>query len=140
VEQRLSLVTLGVRDLERARRFYEALGWKSGAAPADDVVFFQAGCMIVALWGRDQLAEDTVVDDSGGWGGVTLAYNARSPGEVDAVLAEAEAAGATIPRAGAATFWGGYSGVFVDPEGHAWEIAHNPHWTLRDDGSVSLTA
>jgi hypothetical protein len=94
--------------------------------------------MIVALWGRDQHAEDTVVEDSGGWGGVTLAYNARSPSEVDAVLAEAEAAGATIPRAGAETFWGGYSGVFLDPEGHAWEVAHNPHWTIGEDGSVSL--
>ena len=139
MEQRLSLVTLGVRDLPRAKRFYEALGWASGAAPADDVVFFQAGCMIVALWGRDRLAEDTVVEDSGGWGGITLAYNARSPAEVDAVLAEAEATGATIPRAGAETFWGGYSGVFVDPEGHAWEIAHNPHWTLGEDGAVSLS-
>ena len=138
MEQRLSLVTLGVGDLERARRFYLALGWTSGAAPADDVVFFQAGCMIVALWGREQLAEDTVVEDSGGWGGITLAYNARSPSEVDAVLAEAEAAGAAIPRAGAETFWGGYSGVFIDPEGHAWEVAHNPHWTIGEDGSVSL--
>jgi predicted lactoylglutathione lyase len=138
VDQRLSLVTLGVRDLERARRFYVALGWTSGAAPADDVVFFQTGCMIVALWGREQLAEDTVVEDSGGWGGITLAYNARSPSEVDAVLAEAEAAGATIPRAGAETFWGGYSGVFIDTEGHAWEVAHNPHWTIGEDGSVSL--
>ena len=138
MDQRLSLVTLGVRDLERARRFYQALGWTSGAAPADDVVFFQTGCMIVALWGRDQLAEDTVVEDSGGWGGITLAYNARSPSEVDAVLAEAEAAGAAIPRAGAETFWGGYSGVFVDPEGHAWEVAHNPYWTIGEDGSVSL--
>jgi len=139
VEQRLSLVTLGARDLGRARRFYEALGWTTGAAPEDDVVFFQTGCMIVALWGRDQLAEDTVVTDSGGWGGITLAYNARSPAEVDSVLAEAESAGATIPRPGAETFWGGYSGIFVDPEGHAWEVAHNPHWTVRADGSVSLS-
>jgi hypothetical protein len=139
VEQRLSVVTLGVRDLARARRFYEALGWTSGAAPADDVAFFQAGCMIVALWGRDQLAEDTVVEDSGGWGGLTLAHNVRSPAEVDAVLTEAEAAGATIARPGAETFWGGYSGVFVDPDGHAWEVAHNPHWTLSEDGSVTLS-
>jgi predicted lactoylglutathione lyase len=138
VEQRLSLVTLGVRDLARARQFYEGLGWTSGAAPADDVVFFQAGCMIVALWGRDQLAEDTVVEDTGGWGGVTLAYNARSPADVDAVLAEAEAAGGEIARPGAETFWGGYSGVFVDPEGHPWEVAHNPHWTIGEDGSVDL--
>jgi uncharacterized protein len=134
----MSLVTLGVRDLGRARAFYEALGWKSGAAPDDDVVFFQAGCMVVALWGREQLAEDSVVEDSGGWGGITPAYNARSPAEVDAVLAEAEAAGATIRRPGAKTFWGGYSGVFVDPEGHAWEVAHNPHWTIEDNGAVKL--
>jgi len=95
--------------------------------------------MIVALWGRDQLAEDSVVEDTGGWGGITLAYNARSPAEVDSVLAEAESAGATIPRGGAETFWGGYSGVFVDPDGHPWEVAHNPHWTLEDDGAVRLT-
>ena len=139
MDQRLSLITLGVRDLARARRFYEGLGWKSGTAPADDVVFFQANCMIVALWGRDQLEEDTAVEDGGGWGGVTLAYNARSPAEVDSVLAEAEAAGGTIARPGAETFWGGYSGVFVDPEGHPWEVAHNPNWTLADDGSVSLS-
>ena len=136
----MSLVTLGVRDLARARAFYEALGWKSGAAPDDDVVFFQAGCMIVALWGREQLAEDTAVEDSGGWGGITLAYNARSPAEVDAVLAEAEAAGAKLARRGAETFWGGYSGLFVDPEGHPWEVAHNPHWTLEEDGTVRLSA
>jgi predicted lactoylglutathione lyase len=138
MEQRLSLVTLGVADLGRSRAFYEALGWKSGAAPADDVVFFQCGAMIVALWGRDQLAEDSGVSDSGGWGGVTLAHNVRSPAEVDAVIAEAEAAGATIARPGAETIWGGYSGVFIDPDGHPWEIAHNPHWTLAEDGSVKL--
>jgi catechol 2,3-dioxygenase-like lactoylglutathione lyase family enzyme len=138
VEQRLSLVTLGVGDLARARSFYEALGWRTGAAPDDDVVFFQAGCLIVALWGREQLAEDSGVEDPGGWGGVTLAYNVRSPGEVDAVIAEAERAGAGIPRRGAPTFWGGYSGVFVDPDGHPWEVAHNPAWTLGEDGSVRL--
>jgi catechol 2,3-dioxygenase-like lactoylglutathione lyase family enzyme len=138
VEQRVSLITLGVRDLPRARAFYEALGWKTGAEPDDDVVFFQAGGMIVALWGRDQLAADSVVEDGGGWGGVTLAHNVRSPAEVDDVLAQAEAAGATIGRPGAETFWGGYSGVFVDPDGHPWEVAHNPHWTLTDDGSVKL--
>lgn len=138
MEQRLSLVTLGVSDLARARDFYAGLGWKSGAAPADDVVFFQAGCMIVALWGRDQLAEDSGVEDPGGWGGITLAYNARSADEVDTVIAEAERAGARIPRYGAETFWGGYSGVFLDPDGHPWEVAHNPHWTIAQDGSVRL--
>jgi uncharacterized protein len=138
VEQRLSLVTLGVRDLARARAFYEALGWKTGAAPGDDVVFFQVGGMIVALWDRASLAEDSGVEDGGGWGGVTLAYNVSSPAEVDSVIEEARAAGAHIPRAGAETFWGGYSGVFVDPEGHPWEVAHNPRWTVTDDGQTLL--
>jgi catechol 2,3-dioxygenase-like lactoylglutathione lyase family enzyme len=140
MEQRLSLITLGVRDLARARAFYEALGWRTGAQPADDVVFFQTGGMIVALWSREQLAEDSGVEDAGGWGGVTLAYNTRSQQEVDAVLAEAEAAGATIARSGAETFWGGYSGVFVDPEGHPWEVAHNPGWTVTEDGATRLRA
>jgi catechol 2,3-dioxygenase-like lactoylglutathione lyase family enzyme len=138
MEQRLSLVTLGVRDLARARRFYADLGWTTGAKPEDDVVFFQAGGTILALWDRRSLAEDSAVQDGGGWGGVTLAHNVRSPAEVDAVLAEAEAAGATIPRRGGGTFWGGYSGIFVDPDGHPWEVAHNPHWTLAEDGSVVL--
>jgi catechol 2,3-dioxygenase-like lactoylglutathione lyase family enzyme len=140
VEQRVSLVTLGVRDLAKARAFYEALGWRSGAAPADNVVFFQAGGLVVALWGRAELAEDSTVEDAGGWGGITLAYNVASPGEVDAVIEEARAAGATIGREPAATFWGGYSGVFRDPEGHPWEIAHNPHWTIGPDGSTTLGA
>jgi predicted lactoylglutathione lyase len=138
VEQRLSLITLGVADLARARAFYEALGWRTNAAPEDDVVFFQAGGMIVALWDRAELAKDSGVEDSGGWGGVTPAYNTRSPAEVDAVIEEARAAGARIAREPAATFWGGYSGVFVDPEGHPWEVAHNPHWQIADDGSVRL--
>ena len=138
MEQRVSLITLGVADLARSRAFYEALGWRTDSPPGQDVVFFQAGGMVVALWGREQLAEDSGVSDSGGWGGVTLAHNVRSPAEVDSVIEQARAAGAHIPRAGAETFWGGYSGAFVDPDGHPWEVAHNPHWTVRDDGSVSL--
>ncbi len=138
MEQRVSLVTLGVADVGRARAFYEALGWTTSAAPGADVAFFQTGGSVVALWSRASLAEDTGVEDLGGWGGVTLAHNVRSPAEVDAVIEEARAAGATIPRAGAETFWGGYSGVFVDPDGHAWEVAHNPGWTIRDDGSIEL--
>jgi catechol 2,3-dioxygenase-like lactoylglutathione lyase family enzyme len=138
VEQRVSLVTLGVSDLARARAFYEGLGWTSGAAPDDDVVFFQAGGMVVALWSRERLAEDSITTDGGGWGGVTLAYNTRSPAEVDAVLDEARAAGGTVLREGAETFWGGYSGVFADPDGHPWEVAHNPGWTIGEDGAVSL--
>lgn len=138
MEQRVSLITLGVRDLARARAFYEALGWATGAGPDDDVVFFQAVGMIVALRGRDELAADSGVVDTWGWGGVTLAHNVRSPAEVDEVLADAEAAGATIPRRGAETSWGGYSGIFVDPDGHPWEVAHNPHWRIADDGSIAL--
>jgi len=139
MKQRLSLVTLGVADLERARAFYEALGWKTGAEPGDDVVFFQAGEMVVALWDRARLAEDSAVADSPGWGGVTLALNLGSPAEVDAVIEEARVAGATIGREPAETFWGGYSGVFVDPDGHPWEVAHNPHWTITADGGVRLS-
>jgi catechol 2,3-dioxygenase-like lactoylglutathione lyase family enzyme len=138
VEQRLSLVTLGVADLARARRFYEALGWTTRAAEGDDVVFFQAGGLVVSLWSRASLAEDSGVEDGGGWGGVTLAHNVAGPEYVDAVLEEARAAGARIAREGAETFWGGYSGVFVDPDGHPWEVAHNPHWTLTASGGIVL--
>jgi uncharacterized glyoxalase superfamily protein PhnB len=111
-----------------------------GAAPVvpHDVAFFQAGGMVVGLWDRGRLAEDSAVDDSPGWGGVTLAHNVRSPAEVDAVIAEARAAGAAIGREPAETFWGGYSGVFVDPEGHPWEVAHNPGWPLDEEGGVRL--
>jgi predicted lactoylglutathione lyase len=138
MEQRLSLVTLGISDLDRARKFYEGMGWKTGAKVADDVVFFQAGGMVVSLWGRDQLAEDSAVTDGGGWGGVTLAYNTRSPEEVDEVIEQARAAGATIGREPGDTFYGGYSGIFIDPDGHPWEVSHNPSWTIEDDGSVTL--
>ncbi len=138
MEQRLSVVTLGVGDLGRARAFYEALGWETGAAPGDDVVFFQAGGMVLALWDRARLAEDSGVGDAGGWGGVSLAHNARSPEEVDAVMEEVRAAGARVTREAGETFWGGYSGAFTDPDGHPWEVAHNPHWTLTPDGEVRL--
>jgi predicted lactoylglutathione lyase len=138
MKQRVSLITLGVADLGRTRQFYEALGWTTGADPGDDVVFFQAGDMIVALWDRAKLAEDSCVEDGGGWGGTTLALNFGSAAEVDAVIEEARAAGATIGREPAETFWGGYSGLFIDPAGHPWEIAHNPHWQLTEDGGVRL--
>ncbi|MGN6688226.1 MAG: VOC family protein [Actinomycetales bacterium] len=138
MEQRLSLVTIGVTDLARARAFYEALGWTSASAPDSDVVFFQAGGMVLGLWSRTELAVDSGVIDTAGWGGVTLAHNVRSAAEVDDVLAEARAAGAHVVREGATTFWGGYSGLFHDPDGHAWEVAHNPGWPLADDGSVQL--
>jgi uncharacterized protein len=138
MEQRISLLTLGVRDLGRSRAFYEALGWTTGADPDDDVVFFRSGGMVLALWDRVKLAEDSGVEDSGSWGGMTLAHNVRSPEEVDAVVEEARAAGANIVREPAETFWGGYSAAFTDPDGHPWEIAHNPRWTIREDGSIEL--
>jgi catechol 2,3-dioxygenase-like lactoylglutathione lyase family enzyme len=139
MEQRLSLVTLGVADLERARRFYEeGLGWKRGNDHAE-VVFFQTGGMILALWPRHLLAEDAGLADEGrGFGGIALAYNARSREEVDAVMAEAAAAGASVLKPAQDTPWGGYAGYFADPDGHPWEVAWNPGWTLREDGSVSL--
>jgi uncharacterized protein len=138
LRQRVTLITLGVRDLARARSFYEELGWRTGADPGDDVVFFQAGDMVLALWDRARLAEDSCVEDSGGWGGMTPAVNVGSPAEVDAIVEEARGAGATIGREPAETFWGGYSAVFVDPDGHPWEIAHNPRWTITEDGGVRL--
>lgn len=139
MRQRVTVITLGVGDLALARAFYEALGWETGAGPDDDVVFFQAGEMVLALWDRSRLAQDSCVADPGGWGGVTLALNLDSVEEVDAVTEQARAAGARIGREPAQTFWGGYSSVFIDPDGHPWEIAHNPHWTLTADGGVKLS-
>ncbi len=137
MEQRISLITLGVADLRRAMDFYAALGW-DGHSPDGDVAFYQAGGMVFGLWSRAKLAADSAVDDPGGWGGITLAHNVRSREEVDAILDAAAAAGGRVPRAGGETFYGGYSGIFLDPDGHAWEISHNPGWTLAEDGSVSL--
>jgi catechol 2,3-dioxygenase-like lactoylglutathione lyase family enzyme len=130
------MITLGVSDPTRARHFYEALGW-TGESPDGDIVIFQAGGLVVGLWGRDQLAADSAVEDGTGWGGVTLAHYVNSPAEVDQILAEAEAAGATIGRPAAATSWGGYSGVFVDLDGHPWEVGHNPGWVVDADGSFT---
>jgi len=138
MKQRVNVITLGVSDVKRARAFYEALGWTTSAEPADDIVFFQAGEMVLTLWDRARLAEDSCVEDSPGWGGVTLALNFGSPAEVDAVIEEARAAGAEIGREPAETFWGGYSGVFIDPDGHPWEVAHNPHWQVTEGGGTRL--
>lgn len=140
MKQRVNVITLGVSDLARARRFYEALGWATGAEPDDDVAFFQADEMVVALWDRARLAEDSCVEDAPGWGGVTLAVDFASPAEVDAVIEQARSAGARIGREPAETFWGGYSAIFIDPDGHPWEVAHNPHWTVSEDGGVRLAS
>lgn len=137
MEQRISVVTLGVADLDRARAFYERLGW-TPTGPTDEVVFFQAGGIVFGLWSRESLAEDSGLADPGGWGGATVAHNVRSQAEVDSVIEEARAAGATISEEPAETFWGGYAGTFVDPDGHPWEVAHNPFWTITEDGRTLL--
>jgi predicted lactoylglutathione lyase len=138
VEQRISLVTLGVTDLPRARAFYEAMGWRG--QEVQETVFFQAGGIAVVLWGRVHLAADCGVEDHGetGFGGIALAHNVRSRDEVDAILERAVAAGGTVTRAAAETSYGGYAGVVADPDGHLWEIAHNPGFTLAADGSLVL--
>ena len=138
MEQRVSMVTLGVSDLARSRTFYEEVGWSPSGESTEDVVFFQAGGMVLGLWGRDELAADSGVVDGGGWGGVTLAHNVRSPADVDEIVELARKAGANVVREPAEAFWGGYSAAFTDPDGHPWEVAHNPGWQLTDDGSVVL--
>jgi catechol 2,3-dioxygenase-like lactoylglutathione lyase family enzyme len=138
MEQRLSLITLGVADVARSRRFYEALGWRASGASQAEVTFFQLGGIALSLWGRAELAADATVPDGGGFGGVALAHNARSRAEVDAILEEARAAGGRLLKAAHETFWGGYAGYFADPDGHPWEVAWNPHFPLRADGSLEL--
>jgi len=139
MEQRISLVTLGVADLRRARDFYETgLGWVPTNV-MDQIVFYQAGGLVFALWARDALAADAGLDDrDGGFGGIAFAHNVRSREQVHATLADAAAAGAKILKPAKDTDWGGYAGYFADPDGHPWEVAWNPHWTLAKDGSVVL--
>lgn len=138
VEQRISLVTLGVADVTRARRFYEQLGWQG--QEVEETVFFQAGGIALVLWGRDKLAGDAGIEDriTTGVGGVTLAHNVRRRIEVDTVLGDAANAGAEITQAARETFYGGYAGCFTDPDGHAWEIAYNPGFSLGRDGSITV--
>ncbi|MGI8721556.1 MAG: VOC family protein [Geodermatophilaceae bacterium] len=139
MEQRLSLVTLGVSDLECARTFYEQLGWRG--QETEETVFFQAGGMALVLWGREKLASDCGTPDPGPaacFEGMVLAHNVRSRREVDDVLTDAQRAGAVMTRPAAETFYGGYAGVFTDPDGHAWEVAHNPRFAIAADGSITI--
>jgi uncharacterized protein len=139
MQPRLTIVTLGVADIARARAFYGKLGFKASAASNEHVVFHQAGGVVLALFGRAALAADAGVADSGpGFSGVTLAHNVASPAEVDATLAEAVAAGARLVKAAETVFWGGYSGYFADPDGHLWEVAHNPFFPLDAQGRLEL--
>jgi catechol 2,3-dioxygenase-like lactoylglutathione lyase family enzyme len=135
----LTLVTLGVRDIPRARAFYAALGWREAAGSSDEVAFLHGAGTALALWTRAELAADSgVTEDAGGWGGITLAHNVASPAEADEVLAEAGRAGGVVVRAGGPTEWGGYSGIFADPDDHRWEVAHNPFWPLDAIGHAVL--
>ncbi|MGC2163930.1 MAG: VOC family protein [Silvibacterium sp.] len=139
MEQRVSLITLGVADLERSRRFYEGLGWRRSMKHAEGVVFFQTGGMALALFPREELAKDAeVADDGQGFCRMALAYNARTREEVDAVLAEAVRAGGKLVKAAQTAFWGGYSGYFADPDGFLWEVAWNPSFSIAADGSIQL--
>jgi len=139
MEQRVSIVTLGVADLRRSAEFYERLGWRRSMAKAEGVVFFQAGGMALALFPRLELAQDAnIVDDGQGFGGMSLAYNARNREEVDLVLAEAEAAGATLRKPAQDASWGGYSGYFSVPDRFLWEVAWNPFFPIVEDGSIRI--
>jgi uncharacterized protein len=140
MEQRISLITLGVTDLARSRHFYEqGLGWHPSSASNAQVMFFQTGGMVLALYGKKALAQDAHLSQDGtGFGGIALAYNVRQREEVDAVLAEAQSAGATLLTPAEETDWSGYAGYFADLDGYPWEVAWNPYWELRADGSVQL--
>ena len=142
MKQSVSLITLGVADYARAKAFYEAIGW-SPAMDVEETAFFQANGVVLVLWAREKLAADMGVaadDDGARWSGVALAHNVAADAEVDRVIEEARANGAEICRAPASTFYGGYAGAFRDPDGHVWEVAHNPGFGLADDGSVILPA
>lgn len=139
MEQRVSLITLGVESLNRSREFYEHLGWRKSMAKAEGVVFFQTGGMAVSLFPRDELARDANIAPEGdGFKGISLAYNARTRAEVDSVLKDAEGAGAKLLKPAQEAFWGGYSGYFADPEGFLWEVAWNPSFPIAEDGSIRV--
>ena len=139
MEQRITLITLGVRDLERSVAFFERLGWRRSVKHAEGVAFFQCGGIALSLFPRSELAKDAnVPPEGGGFSGFAIAYDTRSKGDVDAVLAEAVSCGAEIVRTALEAFWGGYSGYFRDPDGHLWEVAWNPGFALDDNGAVQL--
>ena len=138
-EPRISIITLGVADMPRARRFYEQLGFIAGPSSNAQVTFFQMGGMILGLYGRAALAEDAHVPDTPpGFSGVSIAYNCRSEAEVDAMVAHAVASGATLKKQPQKVFWGGYSGYVADPDGHLWEVAYNPFFPIASDGRIAL--
>lgn len=138
MKQSVSLVTLGVSDGARARAFYAALGWRA-VMDIQETAFFQANGIVLVLWGREKLAADSgIADDGARWSGIALAHNVAARAEVDALIEQARRGGATVTREPSETFYGGYAGVFRDPDGHAWEVAHNPGFALAPDGSITL--
>ena len=140
MEQRISVITLGVTDLARSCRFYEhGLGWQASGRSTADIIFFQVGGMVLSLYSKAALAEDAnLPHDGSGFGGIALSYNVRQREDVEATLAEAQAAGARLLKPAEEAHWGGYSGCFADPDGYPWEVAWNPYWELHEDGSVKL--
>ncbi len=139
MEQRVSIITLGVSDLTRSREFYERLGWRRSMAKSEGIVFFQAGGMALALYPRDELAKDASVEAEGeGFRGFTLAYNVRSREEVDSILAAAQRSGGEIRKPAQDAFWGGYSGYFSDPDGFLWEVAWNPFFSIETNGAIRI--
>ena len=143
MEQRLSMITLGVTDLKRAKAFYEdVVGWKATPSPPE-IAFFDMGGVVFSLYPHDDMARDMNVaaDDSSDsiYQGFALAHNARSKEEVDSIFSRLKEKGATIMKEPEEVFWGGYSGYFSDPDGHSWEVAYNPHWVIQEDGRVSMT-
>ncbi len=142
MDQRISMISLGVNNLQQSRQFYEkGLGWQPSSDSNESIVFFQLGGMVLGLYSRKSLAEDARLENNGtGFGGIALAYNVRQKEDVDLVLKEAKQAGAKILKPAEEAFWGGYSGYFADLDGHPWEVAWNPFWTIADDGSIKLPA
>ncbi len=140
MKQHLHLITLGVTDLERSRRFYcETLGWKPAAASGEDVVFLQAGGVVLGLYPREKLAEDAMTSPEGsGFSGITLALNTGSEAEVDEIIADLRGKGVRIAREPQKVFWGGYSAYFTDPDGFVWEVAYNPFFPFDEDGNLKL--
>lgn len=136
---RLTLVTLGVEDVARATRFYEALGAKRSQESNETVSFFDLGGVVLSLYGREEIAKDAGLSPEGsGFRPSTLAWNLGSREEVDKAVVRMVAAGGALLKAGEATFWGGYAAYVADPDGHVWEIAHNPFWPLDPDGGMRL--
>jgi len=139
MDQRITLITLGVADLGRSRRFYEALGWQRSVKGAESVAFYQAGGAVLSLYPLKNLAEDVeLTADGSGFRGMSIAINMRTRGEVDTAINEAKQAGASLIRAAKDVFWGGYVGYFADPDGHMWEIAWNPTFAMTEDGRLVL--